>query len=70
MTVLVHDSMLVVPCALHAYARPGHLTEDNDAGMMGPSLLLRASQLELHFRMNDFYMGKSYELAGITGLIQ
>ena len=63
MVVLVHDSMLVVPCALHAYARPGRLAEDNDAGMMGPSLLLRTSQLELHFRMNDFYMGRPHNPA-------
>uniref|UniRef100_D8QC92 Csf1 N-terminal domain-containing protein n=1 Tax=Schizophyllum commune (strain H4-8 / FGSC 9210) TaxID=578458 RepID=D8QC92_SCHCM len=70
MTVLVHDSMLVVPCALHAYARPGHLTEDNDAGMMGPSLLLRASQLELHFRMNDFYMEMSLNIDNAVGHLE
>ncbi|KAL1748805.1 hypothetical protein HDZ31DRAFT_59984 [Schizophyllum fasciatum] len=70
MTVLVQDSMLVAPCALHCYARPGHSVADNDAGMMGPSLILRTSQLELHFRMNDYYMEMSLNIDNAVGHLE
>lgn len=70
MAVIIEDSMIVVPCALHSYARPGHLAEDNAAGMMGPTLVLHLPQLQLHFRMNDFYMEMSVNIDSVVGHLE